>query len=83
LERNFIVIDSREYEIIHSNAQTTTQQPGGIGYGAGSGLGLKYKLTDRIITDFTYNLYYIKTKMNDNIQGFGMQHGLMFRLIWN
>jgi hypothetical protein len=82
-ERNYFVINNRDYEIIHSNSQLTTPEPGGIGYGAGTGLGLKYKLTERIITDFTYNLYYTKTKMNDNIQGFGIQHGILFRLIWN
>ena len=83
LNRNYIVIDNKEYEIIHSNAQLTTKEPGGIGYGAGSGLGFKYKLTNNITADFTYNLYYIKTKMNDAIQGFGINHGITFRLIWN
>ncbi|OFY94290.1 MAG: hypothetical protein A3K10_09980 [Bacteroidetes bacterium RIFCSPLOWO2_12_FULL_31_6] len=83
LNRNYIVIDNKEYEIIHSNAQLTTPEPGGIGYGGGSGLGFKYKLTNKITADLTYNLYYIKSKMNNAIQGFGMNHGIMFRLIWN
>ena len=81
-KRNYIVIDGKEYEIIHSNAQLTTPEPGGIGFGAGSGLGFKYKLTDRITLDLTYNLYYIKTKMNDNIQDFGINNGVLLRLIW-
>jgi len=83
LERNYFVIDGREYEIIHSNPQMPYVAPGGIGYGGGSGLGIQYKLTDNIKADLTYNLYYIKTKMNENIQGFGLNHGITFRLIWN
>ena len=83
LERNYIIINGREYEIIHSNPQLPYVAPGGVGYGLGSGLGIKNKLTDNIKADLTYNLYYIKTKMNQNIQGFGMSHGIMVRLIWN
>ncbi|MDT8412712.1 MAG: hypothetical protein RQ875_09640 [Vicingaceae bacterium] len=83
LEQNYIVIDNKQYNIIHSSMLTNNQQPGGIGYGGGTGLGLKYKLTDNISTDLTYNFYYTKTKMNDFVQSFGMQHGIMFRVIWN
>ncbi|MBL4593108.1 MAG: hypothetical protein JKX68_04735 [Flavobacteriales bacterium] len=83
LERNYIIINDREYEIIHSNPQLPNVQPGGIGFGGGSGAGIKYRLTDRIYADLTYNLYYIKNKMNDNIQGFGLNHGITFRVVWN
>ena len=83
MERNYIIINDAEYEIIHSNPQLPYVEPGGIGYGGGSGAGIKYRLTDRIIADLTYNLYYIKTKMNDNIQGFGLNHGVTLRLLWN
>jgi hypothetical protein len=83
LERNYIIINNREYEIIHSNPRLPNVQPGGIGYGGGSGAGIKYQLTDRILADLTYNLYYTKTKMNDNIQGFGVNHGVTLRLLWN
>jgi len=83
LERNYIIINAREYEIIHYNPQIPNVQTGGIGYGGGSGAGIKYRLTDKILVDLTYNLYYIKTKMNDNIQGFGINHGIALRIIWN
>ncbi len=83
LERNYIVINNKEYEIIHNTPQQPNAKPGGIGYGAGSGLGVKYKLSHNILADLTYNLYYIKTNMNDNIQGFGLNHGITFRLIWS
>lgn len=83
LERNYIIINSVEYEITHSSPQISASPPGGIGYGAGSGIGFKYRLTEKILVDLTYNLSYIKTKMNDNIQGFGINHGIIFRVIWN
>ena len=83
MERNYIVINAREYEIIHSSPQLPNIEPGGIGYGGGIGLGMKYKLTDKIKADLTYNLYYIKTKMNDNIQFYGIHSGLALRLVWN
>lgn len=83
LEKNYIIINGREYPITHSSPQQPSVQPGGVGYGGGTGTGLKYRLTEKVLVDFTYNLYYIKTTMNDNIQGFGINHGLTFRLIWN
>jgi hypothetical protein len=83
LQRNYVIINDTEYEIIHSNPSLRYVEPGGIGFGGGSGAGIKYRLTDRILADLTYNLYYIKTKMNDNIQGFGLNHGITLRLIWN
>lgn len=84
LERNYIVINNREYEIHHMVAsQQSNSKPGGIGYGAGTGLGFKYKLTTRVAVDFNYNLYYIKTNMTTEIQPFGLHNGLMLRVIWN
>ena len=83
LDRNYIIINNQEYEIIHSNPQLPDVPPGRIGFGGGSGPGIKYRLTDRILADLTYSLYYIKTRMNDNVQGFGINHGIALRLIWN
>jgi len=51
--------------------------------GGGTGLGFKYQLTEKITTDFTYNLFYTKVNMNENIQSFGLQHGLVLRIIWS
>jgi len=83
LERNYILINGKEYEIIHSIPNQPNINPGGIGFGGGSGLGIKYQLTNKIWVDLTYNYYYLKTRMNDNIEFFGGHHGVMFRLIWN
>jgi len=82
LLRNYIVINNREYEIFHASTQQPNIKPSGSGYGGGIGLGIKYNLTDKLTTDFTYNFYYIKTSINDKLQGFGINHGLTFRLLW-
>ncbi|NCP46095.1 MAG: hypothetical protein GW818_06670 [Flavobacteriales bacterium] len=83
LERNYIVINNREYEIFHNTQGEFNRKPGGVGYGGGTGLGFKYQLTEKITTDFTYNLFYTKVNMNENIQSFGLQHGLVLRIIWS
>ncbi|MCO6498864.1 MAG: hypothetical protein J5I47_00620 [Vicingus serpentipes] len=83
MERNYIVINNREYNIIHNAAQQPSDNPGGIGYGAGTGLGFKYNLTENLLLDLNYNLYYTKINMNSNLNPFGMHHGIMLRVIWN
>ena len=83
MKRNYIVINNREYNIIHNSAQQPGDNPGGIGYGAGTGLGFKYNLTDNLIVDLNYNLYYTKINMNDNLNPFGIHHGLLLRVLWN
>jgi len=83
LERNYIVINNQEYIISHNSAQQSGGNPGGIGYGGGTGLGFKYNLTENLILDLNYNLYYTKINMNDNLNPFAMHHGLMLRVIWN
>jgi hypothetical protein len=83
LERNYIIIANREYEINHRNPTQPNATIGGIGLGGGSGLGFKYNLADRIWLDLTYNFHYTKSKINDNIQAFGSHHGMIFRIIWN
>lgn len=81
--RNYFVINSREYDIIYNNLQDPSIKPGGIGFGGGTGAGLKYQITSSIQVDFTYNLYFSKTNMTENIQPFGIHHGLMMRILWN
>ena len=83
MERNYFVINNTEYEIYHNPPDQINVKPGGLGYGGGTGLGLKYQLTDNIVLDFTYNLYYTKINMTDNIQPYGMHHGLLMRILWN
>tara|TARA_B110000459_G_C16625149_1_gene504716 strand:- start:4818 stop:5645 length:828 start_codon:yes stop_codon:yes gene_type:complete len=83
LERNYIVIDGKEFEIRHTLPQQPNTKPNGIGYGGGTGVGVKYKLSETLTTDLAYNFYYIKTSINDNLQGFGINHGVTLRLLWN
>ena len=83
LVRNYFVINDKEYEIIHNTPQDPSIKPGGIGFGAGSGFGLKYQISNSILVDLTYNLYFSKTNMTENIQPYGIHHGLMMRILWN
>lgn len=83
LERNYIIINNKEFEIRHTLPQQPNTKPNGIGYGIGTGLGVKYKLSETLTTDLTYNFYYIKTSINDNLQEFGVNHGITLRFLWN
>ena len=82
LERNYFVIDNKEYEIAHITALQPDVKPNGIGYGVGTGLGFKYQLAPQVKTDLTYNFYYIKTRINDNLNEFGSNNGIKLRIIW-
>ncbi len=83
LERNYFVINNREYEILFNNPQDITIKPSGIGFGGGTGAGLKYQVTNNILVDFTYNLYYTKTNITETIHPYGIHHGFMMRVLWN
>ena len=82
LKSNYLVIDNRNYTIIHNVDNTPNQRPGGIGYGGGSGLGLKFNLSDHLLADCYYYLYYTKTYMTENTQPFGFHHSLGLRVLW-
>lgn len=83
MERNYMIINNTEYEIYHNTPDQINIKPGGLGFGGGTGLGLKYQLSSNIVVDLTYNLYYTKTNMTDNIQPYGMHHGILMRILWN
>jgi hypothetical protein len=83
LERNFILIDNKKYEISHRNPTNPNTTVGGIGFGGGSGLGFKYKIATKIWIELTYNFHYTKSKINDTINALGSHHGMIFRIIWN
>jgi len=83
MERNYIVINNKEYNINHNSPQQPNSKIGGVGYGGGTGVGLKYNLTDNLILDLNYNLYYTKTNMSKNLNPFGIHHAVMLRVIWN
>jgi opacity protein-like surface antigen len=83
MERNYFVVNDVEYEIYHNPPDQTDRKPGGLGFGGGTGLGLKYQFTENIILDFTYNFYYTKINFTEAIQPYGMHHGLLMRILWN
>lgn len=82
LRRNYFVINNQQYEIFHNNTFVGNGNPGQTGFGGGIGTGLKYQLSESIYLDFAYNLYYTTSKMNDVIEGVGVQHGILMRIIW-
>ncbi len=82
LEKNYFVLNGRQYLIWHGQPGTPNVNPGGMGYGGGAGTGVKYYFNDTFTFDLTYNLYYNKIRMNEDFQPFGMHHGMMLRIIW-
>lgn len=92
IEKNYFVINDVSYQIRHNNTVNgqingvnnfqQNQTPSGVGYGAGLGLGAKYKFDDKITFDLNYYATYTKTKMYQQLQPFGLNHALVFRILW-
>lgn len=82
LDRNFIIINNVRYEIFHQDFNNPNFRPGGVGYGGGSGLGLRFPVTDRILSDLYYNLYYTQTNLREELQPFGVHNSLGIRVLW-
>ena len=92
LEKNYFVINGKTYTIIHNalangtnNGQVNLQQsvaPGGLGFGGGAGVGAKYKFNDKFTFDINYSTIYTRTRMNDDLKPFGLNHALVARIIW-
>ena len=82
LEKNYFVVNGRQYFITHVVPGQPNVKPGGIGFGGGSGLGVKYKFNDKFTFDLTYSLYYTKINMDENIPPWGIHNGITFRVIW-
>lgn len=82
MRRNFIVVNNREYDIFHVNAERPDQRLGGIGYGGGAGLGFKFSLSDQILADIYYNYLYSQSNFRDDFQPFNSHHSLGIRIIW-
>lgn len=80
--RNYIVVNTIQYEILHPVDGNFNRKPQGVGYGGGFGLGVKFNLSERILSDFNYNLYYTKTNLTENLNPFGIHHSIGLRVIW-
>lgn len=83
MRRNYIVIDNVNYEIIHIDENNPDLRPGGIGFGGGGGLGFRFQLTDHILMDPYYNLYYTQINYREEKQPTGVHHSLGIRILWN
>ena len=83
LRRNYIVINNRDYEITHPNPDNPGQRLGGTALGGGSGLGFKFGLSDHILADLYYNIYYASSNFNDDFKDHAVQHSIGLRLLWN
>ncbi len=88
VERNYFVVNNREYNIVHNIQGITNERPGGSGFGGGSGLGVKYGLTDKIILDASYNAHFSKITMikesstRPEFSAWGIHHSVLLRILW-
>lgn len=82
LEKNYFVVNGRQYFINHVLIGQPNVKPGGVGLGGGAGLGVKYKFNDKFTFDLAYSLYYSKTKMKEDFAPWGVHNGITFRIIW-
>lgn len=83
LEENYFVIDNIEYQILHPVNGNFNQKPAGVAYGGGGGLGIKFALSESILTDVYYNLYYTQTNLTENLNPYGFHNSIGLRLLWN
>jgi len=82
LEKNYFVVNGRQYFINHVVVGQPNVKPGGLGFGGGTGLGAKYKFNDKFTFDLAYSLYYTKIKMKEDFAPWGIHNGITFRVIW-
>lgn len=89
VERNFFVVNNKQYNIVHNIQGITNERPGGNGFGGGSGFGIKYRLSDQFVLDASYNAIYSKVTMikESSIQpefsSRGIHHSILLRILWD
>lgn len=82
LESNYFVINNQQYQIVHNFPGVTNTRIGGMGYGGGSGIGVKMKFNKSFSLDVGYNLIYSRIRMTDELKPFGMHHSLLAKIVW-
>lgn len=82
VDKNYFVVNNRQYQINHIVPGFPNQKPGGVGFGAGSGLGVRYSLNPTFTFDVSYNLIYSQVKMTELFRPWGAHHSIMVKFIF-
>ena len=61
---------------------TVNNNPGGFGFGGGSGLILTLDMAENIMVSFGYQGYFAKSNFSVNLNPWGLQHAAFARMIW-
>ena len=87
LKENYIIVDNKQYNIIHNSGTLLNQNlgnsPGGYGFGIGSGLVFNYFMNKDLSFDFGYHIQFSKTNFSENLSPWGIQHSLFARIVMN
>ena len=69
---------------IPANLTNTTgnNNPGGFGFGGGSGLILTLDMAENIMVSFGYQGYFAQSNFSVNLNRWGLQHAAFARMIW-
>lgn len=82
LESNYFVINNQQYQIVHNFPGVTNTRIGGMGFGGGSGLGVKLQFKKSFSLDIGYNLIYSRIRMTDELRPFGLHHSILVKIVW-
>jgi hypothetical protein len=82
LESNYIVIGERQYNIFHNYSGITNAKIGGLGFGGGTGIGVRYRMVDKYSIGVQYNAIYSKTTLLEDFNPYGLHHTLSLNVIW-
>lgn len=82
VDKNYFVVNNKQYQIAHVVPGFPGRMPGGMGFGGGSGLGVRYPLNKSLTVDFSYNLIYSRIQMTDLFREWGAHHSVMLKVIW-
>lgn len=82
LESNYFVINNQQYQIVHNFPGVTNTRIGGMGFGGGSGLGVKLQFKKNFSLDIGYNLIYSRIRMTEELRPFGLHHSILAKIVW-
>jgi hypothetical protein len=82
VQKNYFLINNREYALHHNVPGVTNQRIGGMGYGGGSGMGVKMRFSKQLSLDVSYNLIYSRIQMHPDFKPFGAHHSVLLKIVW-